>query len=101
MFFDILKIHGIEESSVYQAIFAKGLAAGKARAEAKGKAERARMLLLSLGRRKLGQPDEQVLARIAAVGDRDRLIVLIHRILDASTWDELLAWVDQSADGCQ
>ncbi len=91
----ILGIRGIEESSVYQDIFAKGEAKGEAkgRAEgrAEGKAEEARMILLSLGRTKLGQPDEQVLARIAAIGDLDRLNFLIHRILDAVTWDELLA----------
>ncbi len=51
------------------------------------------MILLSLGRRKLGQPDEQVLARIAAVDDLDRLNALIHCILDATTRDELLASV--------
>jgi predicted transposase YdaD len=83
----VLGIQGIEESSVYQGILAKG--------EAKGEVREARMILLSLGRRKLGQPDEQVLARIAAVGDLDRLNALIHHILDAITWDELLARADQ------
>ncbi len=101
----ILGIRGIEESSVYQDIFgkgeAKGRAEGKAEGEAKGRAEgeaegkveEARLILLSLGRRKLGRPDEQVLARIAAIGDLDRLNALIHRLLDATTWDELLASV--------
>ncbi len=79
----VLGIQGIEESSVYQGIFAKG------------KAEEARMILLSLGPRKLGQPDEQVVTRITAIGDLDRLNILIHRIFDATTWDELLASGDQ------
>ena len=89
----ILGIRGIEESSVYQDIFGKGEAKGRAEGEAEGKVEEARLILLSLGRRKLGRPDEPVLARIAAIGDLDRLNALIHRLLDATTWEELLASV--------
>ncbi len=89
----ILGIRGIEESSVYQDIFGKGEAKGRAEGEAEGKVEEARLILLSLGRRKLGRPDEQVLAMIAAIGELDRLNALIHRLLDATTWEELLASV--------
>jgi predicted transposase YdaD len=87
----ILGIPGIEESSVYQGIFHKGKAEGKA----EGRAEEARMILLSLGRRQLGQPDQQVLDRIAAIADPDRLHALIPRLFDVTTWDELLASADQ------
>ncbi len=86
-------IRGIEESSVYQDIFGKGEAKGRAEGEAEGKVEEARLILLSLGRRKLGRPDEPVLATIAAIGDLDRLNALIHRLPDATTWEELLASV--------
>jgi predicted transposase YdaD len=83
----VLGIQGIEESSVYQGILARG--------RAEGKAEEAKEILLSLGQTKLGQPDEGVRVRVAAISDPDRLKLLIHRILDATTWDELLASADQ------
>jgi predicted transposase YdaD len=95
MFFDILKIRGIEESSVYQGIFAKGEAKGLAEAEVKAR----RNILLRQGRRKWGEPDESVLARIAAIGDLGRLNLLSDRILDATTWDDLLASVDRMGEG--
>ena len=36
---------------------------------AEGELEEARKILLGLGRKKLGPPDERVLARIAGMGD--------------------------------
>ena len=86
----VLGIRGIEESWVYQDILAKGLAEGEAKGLAKGRDEEARRILLDLGRRKLGQPDESVIARIAGLTDLEFLNLLINRILDASTWAELL-----------
>jgi hypothetical protein len=83
MVFDILNILGIEESSVYQGIFAKG------------RVEGAREILIFLGRKKLGPPDEQAGAEIAALTDLDRLHDLVDRVLDVATWDELLAPADQ------
>src|SRR5262249_22755895 len=102
----ILGIRGIEESSVYQDIFAKGEAKGRAEGEAKGRAEgeakgraegeveEARQILLRQGRKKLGQPDERVLAQVAGISDPDRLNLLLDRILDVASWDELLAPAD-------
>jgi hypothetical protein len=51
--------------------------------------------LLRQGRKKLGQPDGQVLTRIAGISDLDRLNLLLDHILDVSSWDELLASLDQ------
>jgi predicted transposase YdaD len=84
----ILGIRGIEESSVYQGIFAKG--------RAEGRAEEARDALLRLGGKKLGKPSERVQTRLDAIDDLDRLNALLERILDVSSWDELLAVVDPS-----
>ncbi len=83
----ILGIRGIEESSVYQDIFGKGEATG----EARGRAAEAREILLRQGRKKLGPSSETVEATITSLGDLDRLNALLDRILDVSTWDELLA----------
>jgi predicted transposase YdaD len=106
----VLGIRGIEESSVYQDIFAKGRAEGEAKGraegeakgraegEAKGRAEAGvaedRRVLLSLGRVKFGPSDERVEAQIAAIADQARLHRLLEGILHASTWDELLASVE-------
>jgi hypothetical protein len=75
----ILGIRGIEESWVYQDILAEG------------ELKEARKILLTWGRKKLGQPDEQVLARIAALSDLEYLNLLLDRLFDASSWEELLA----------
>jgi hypothetical protein len=102
----VLRIRGIEESSVYQAIYAKGFATGYARGYAKGyargyargRAEASRETLLRLGGERWGEPGERVIGQIMAIDDLDRLRLLIIRVLDtsASTWDELFAPDDSS-----
>jgi hypothetical protein len=91
MILDILNIPGIEASSVYQSIYAKGYAQGLADSRAKVRAEVAREVLICLGRKRWGEPDERVLSQIMAIDDRDRLEPLLDRVLDASasSWDEL------------
>ena len=88
----ILGIRGIEESTVYQGIFAKGRAEGVAA----GAAQEARKNLLLLGGQKLGQPDERVLTQIADLTDLDRLDFLLGRILNVESWGELLAPLQSS-----
>jgi predicted transposase YdaD len=90
-------IRGIEESSVYQGILRKGEAKGRAEGRAEGEAEGIRKALFIHGRKKLGPPDEETAARIAEIHDLDRLERLLERILDVSSWDELLAPADASA----
>jgi hypothetical protein len=46
--------------------------------------------LLHLGRKKFGPPDPRVEVAIATIADLDRLRDLIDRVLDVSSWDELL-----------
>jgi hypothetical protein len=99
----VLGIRGIEESSIYQDIFTKGEAKGRAEGraegeargraegEARGRAEEARKILLRQGRKRLGQPDESVFERIAVISDLDRLDLLLDHLLDVASWDELLA----------
>ncbi len=85
-----LGIRGIEESSVYQDIFAKGEAKGEARGKASGRAEGLREALLRVARRKLGEPDEVVRRKVESIEEIDQLDSLLDRIPDALSWDDLL-----------
>jgi hypothetical protein len=106
-------IRGIEESSVYQDVLrtieaqaegyaialaegyaedvAWAFAVGYAEGYAEGRIEEARTILIHHGRKKFGPLDQQAEARIAALGDLDRLEDLIRRVPDIATWDDLLA----------
>ena len=83
----MLGIRGIEDSWVYQDIFTKGRAEGEARGRAEGEArgraegevEEARKILLRQGRKRLGEPDERILAEVEAIRDLDRLDLLLDR----------------------
>ncbi len=71
------------ESSVYQMVaedISEGVRLGQARRD-----------ILELGTDKFGAPDEDVVRMIEAVNDLGELRHLLHRILPASTWQELLA----------
>ena len=85
-----LGIRGIEESSVYQDIFAKGEAKGEARGKASGRAEGLREALSRVARRKLGEPDEVVRRKVESIEEIDQLDSLLDRIPDALSWDDLL-----------
>ncbi len=56
-----------------------------------GEVKADRATLLRWGRKKFGPPRDVVEATINALTDLDRLNALLDRILDDSTWDELLA----------
>ena len=102
----LANIPGIEASSVYQDIFAKGRAEGEALGRAEGEAlgraegealgraegeiQEARRILIHLGQTKFGEPAEVMLTRIAAIDDRDRLDQLCVRLLKVASWEELL-----------
>ena len=88
----ILGIRGIEESSVYQSIFAKGEAQGRVDGRVEGRVEEARLAILRLGRQKYGEADEGVRSSIDAIDDIDQLNALLDRILNVSSWNELLTF---------
>ena len=87
----ILGIRGIEESSVYQDIFsqgeAKGRVEGRVEGRAEGAVEEARNTLLRQGRKKFGEPDGVIAARVTAIDRLDRLNDLLDRILEVSNWE--------------
>lgn len=87
-------IRKMKDSTTYRAILAEGKAEGKAEGrvegKAEGRAEEARSLLLRLGAKRLGKPDETVQAHLATVADVDELERLIERLLEVENWAELL-----------
>jgi predicted transposase YdaD len=76
----------MEESVTYQAI----LREGEARGEAKGEAREARKLLLLQGRARFGEPSAKIVAALDALIDLTQLEALAVRLLQASSWEELL-----------
>lgn len=80
-------VRAMKESTTYQAILEEGEVKGLAR----GRAEEARRILLALGKKRLGPPDARVQATVQAIADVDHLEQLTERLLDVSSWQELLA----------
>jgi hypothetical protein len=74
-----LGIRGIEESSVYRGIFNRGRVKG------------AQEILLRLGQARLGAPGEDIRAEIPSLRDHDELNLLIDRLSEVASWDELLS----------
>src|SRR5216683_1714372 len=72
-------VTSMEESSTYQYIVAKGAL------------KEAKKFLMLQGQKRFGQPDAESLAAIEAITDVERLEQLGQRLLDVSSWQELLA----------
>lgn len=72
-------IRTMRDSLTYQAILDEG------------RIEEARELLLELGERRFGPPDQRTRATRATLADHARLHALVGRLLDVASWDELLA----------
>lgn len=75
-------VRGMRESSAYQMILEEG--------ETVGRAKEAKKILLRQGRKRFGEHDPSVIARIEAITDLDQVETLIDRLLDVSSWEELL-----------
>ena len=58
---------------------------------AKGERRTLIQTLLRLGRKKFGEPDSATLSLIEPLTDVDRLQALTDRILDVTSWQELLS----------
>jgi predicted transposase YdaD len=71
-------VRAMHESDTYQAILDEGRVEGLQRA------------LLHLGRKKFGEPEEPTRRALLEIIDLDRLDRLSERLLDVSTWQQLL-----------
>jgi predicted transposase YdaD len=91
-------VRKMRDSTTYQAILdegraegeIKGLIKGREEGLAMGQVEEARQLLLRLGRKKLGPLEATVQEAIRAINDLQRLELLFERLLDVSSWQDLL-----------
>jgi hypothetical protein len=73
----------MKESSAYQLILEEGCAQGEMREATK--------LLKKLGTRRFGAPDHSILAAIEAITDLEQIELLLERLHEVSSWEELLA----------
>lgn len=73
----------MKESTTYQAILEEGRSEGIVEGEKKA--------LLLLGTRRFGPPDAATRAAIVSLDSIGKLDQLTARLLDVSSWDELLA----------
>lgn len=74
----------MKESVTYQAILREG--------EAKGEAKEARRILLMQGSTRFGEPTPEVVAALDSLADVEKLEQLSMRLLQVSSWQELLGW---------
>jgi len=72
-------VQSMRESVTYQKILGEG------------RAEEAKRILKRQGSRRFGKPDAHIEAAIDAITDLDRLEQLSDRVLEVTTWGELLA----------
>ena len=81
----------MKESTTYQAILAEGEAEGKIKGEAEGRIKEAKSLLLRVGTRRFGYPPTHVALQIDSIADLANLEMLHEQIVEASSWEALLA----------
>lgn len=81
----------LKESSYHQMILDEGRQEGRREGESEGRLVEARDLLLRLAGKKFGVTPPAAEATVRALTDRERLERMTDRILDATTWDDLLA----------
>jgi predicted transposase YdaD len=77
------RVSAMRESSTYQYILDEGREEGELRG--------VRRVLLRVGRHKFGQPGPEVEAAVQAINDLDRLQRMCERLLDVSTWQDVLS----------
>jgi predicted transposase YdaD len=83
-------VRAMKESATYQAILAEGREEGREEGRAEGSALEARRILLTLGTKRFGEPAPPVRAALEAERGIERLEELVRRVVDVSSWEELL-----------
>ena len=73
----------MKESATYQAIVEEG--------RIEGRMQEAQAMVLRIGRKFLGSPDEETETAIRSIGDLERLSRMAEGASDVKSWSELLA----------
>lgn len=81
----------LEDSKSYQMVLRMGAERGKLEGKLEGKLDASRSLLIRQATKRFGVPPVAALARLQAVTNPDLLEPLAERVLDATTWDDLVA----------
>ena len=89
----------MEDSTTYQGILeegvakgmAKGLSQGLSQGLTEGMNQGLRSTILRIGTKRFGSPAEPISLELQRIDDATRLEMLADRILDAGSWDDLLA----------
>ena len=76
----------MRESSTYQLIVEEGLAKGLVEGRTEGRRED----ILKLGTKRFGEPTAEMHAGLSEMNDITRLDTLMDRLLDVSSWAELM-----------
>ncbi|MGO9597036.1 MAG: Rpn family recombination-promoting nuclease/putative transposase [Isosphaeraceae bacterium] len=91
-------VQNMTESVTYQKILREGLAKGLAEGRTQGRAEEARRILKRQASRRFGKSSPELDAAIDAITDLERLEQLADRVLDVSSWQELLGATEKPTD---
>jgi predicted transposase YdaD len=80
----------MKESVTYQAILEEGVEKGRVEGEAIGRVEEARRTILRIGEKRFGDADAMTRSHIENATELGTLEILIDRLLEVETWEELL-----------
>jgi flagellar biosynthesis/type III secretory pathway protein FliH len=69
----------------------EGKAEGREEGKVEGRVSEARALLLRLGNKRFGPPQEKILTELSDANSIERLEGLLDRMLDVESWEELLS----------
>jgi hypothetical protein len=83
-------------SKTFSEGYEHGLEEGIAKTRAEVEVMVASEILLRLGRKKWGEPHARVLNQVETINDFGRLELLLDRVLDTSSWDELFPPAESS-----
>lgn len=77
----------VKDSSVYEWFLEEGVSKGMSQGMIQG----TRKVILHLGQKRFGPPDAGIVAALDAITDLSRLERMSERLLDAASWQEVLA----------
>jgi len=82
----VFQMLDLRVSSTYQSILQEGREEGREQ----GRADGERQLILLVGSKRFGEPDELIRAAIGQITSTDRLTQIADKLLDAASWQDLL-----------